>query len=608
MRAAFVELFGLLGGSARVLGTLLAPLLLSGCGADSEGPTSKTELPAAQSAYGSWSVQSAPLDILAVHAALMPDGYVLAFGGSQYDHDYQLGNGTPGREFQYRGWVPQPPPTAGFVVPLVGPQEPWNDLFCSGHSFTADGKLLVVGGNQYYIGAAAAFGGIHFGHFTGTHAAWLFNGSTPQWTPLQNMSKGRWYPTVVNADFNGGMFVLEGHLDNSWQAPFPPPPTHAHDNTTVDWMANFSLGAWTNMTNSLVDTVDYYPRAHLISDGSVFIASPIPPAAALPANVFVDCLAGNNTCVNKRIVKFGASIVAVDAGPAPSNAPIVGDEKIWRGYEGTSVLMPYRLPQGGSETYTPDEVLLVNGNQPLKKVITGASPGWSNAGTRIDPPGAETVTNRVHGSATILPTGDIFVSGGVTRVPNSANLTNDVLTAEIYRRDAADNYFWELAAKPTVARGYHSVALLLPDGRVWTAGGSKFSKYSIEPGADNRELRVEIFTPWYFNHGSQPTISNVPAAVTYGTPFCVTTPQYQNVKKIALLKLGSVTHAFNSDQRYVELPVINTTSCPTGVQTRVPSAQLARAPKGYYYLYISTAITHAAGSFIPSKGIRVRLQ
>ncbi|HMI94471.1 MAG TPA: hypothetical protein VK509_24025, partial [Polyangiales bacterium] len=67
---------------------------------------------------------------------------------------------------------------------------------------------------------------------------------------------------------------------------------------------------------------------------------------------------------------------------------------------------------------------------------------------------------------------------------------------------------WQNTAA-VVGRNYHFTALLLPDGRVWTAGGNKRAGFAQtdQPNGDGRELRVEIFTPWYYNL-SRPTIGS----------------------------------------------------------------------------------------------------
>ena len=78
-----------------------------------------------------------------------------------------------------------------------------------------------------------------------------------------------------------------------------------------------------------------------------------------------------------------------------------------------------------------------------------------------------------------------------------------VFQAELW--DPATNRWTQLASQ-TVYRGYHSTALLLPDGRVLSAGG-------------RHERTAEVFSPPYLFKGARPTISSAPAVVTPGTTF-----------------------------------------------------------------------------------------
>ena len=123
-------------------------------------------------------------------------------------------------------------------------------------------------------------------------------------------------------------------------------------------------------------------------------------------------------------------------------------------------------------------------------------------------------------------------------------------------------------ANATVPRNYHSVALLMPDGRVWIAGSNVAANWSFHNRADfphalpetaqqgavdNRELRIELFEPWYFGRPDRPTISAAPASAPLGGTMEVTTPQAATINRVVVLRAGSVTHAFNADQRYVGL-------------------------------------------------------
>src|SRR5262249_23884744 len=104
---------------------------------------------------------------------------------------------------------------------------------------------------------------------------------------------------------------------------------------------------------------------------------------------------------------------------------------------------------------------------------------------------------RMHLNAVLLPDRTVFVSGGGSMAEGGA-----VLDSEIYH--PATNT-WTVAAKATVPRFYHSVALLLPDGRVITVGSN--------PSRTADELRLELFHPPYLFRGPRPFIERVPEQI-----------------------------------------------------------------------------------------------
>ncbi len=98
-----------------------------------------------------------------------------------------------------------------------------------------------------------------------------------------------------------------------------------------------------------------------------------------------------------------------------------------------------------------------------------------------------------------------------TRYPNLVNLPDDTTLitngARDYRgRGASDNHIARIyhpdtnalskAADPLVGRNYHSSALLLPDGRVLTAGSDPLYADRKNTIAGSFEQRLEIFTQW----------------------------------------------------------------------------------------------------------------
>jgi galactose oxidase len=183
------------------------------------------------------------------------------------------------------------------------------------------------------------------------------------------------------------------------------------------------------------------------------------------------------------------------------------------------------------------------------------------------------------------------VIGGQT-VPVPFSDDGAVLTPELW--DPATEKFQKLAAMAT-PRTYHSVALLLPDGRVLSGGGG------LCGDCTTNHPNVEILSPPYLLNAdgtaaTRPTISSAPGDALLGTTISVTTNT--PVAKFALVRMSSVTHSVNNEQRRV--PVTFTVGTAGENLIKIPSDPGVAVP-GYYYLFAM----NAAGVPSVAKVIRV---
>ena len=239
---------------------------------------------------------------------------------------------------------------------------------------------------------------------------------------------------------------------------------------------------------------------------------------------------------------------------------------------------------------------------------------------------------RHHANATLLPDGTVLVTGG-SRVPGASDRRMGVLEPELwtppppYGTGASPGGTWTTLASMAEVRMYHSTAVLLPDGRVLSAGGEENKVYNpFVPNVDNH-CTGEVFSPPYLFSGGQPatrpTITGVngatsgasgaigPYAVSYGQPFTVQTPDAANAR-VTLVRLSSVTHSFNMNQRYLE-PVSSYVN-PTTRQVTVPTQN--DCPPGHYLLYVvnsagvpsqAKVIAVTPGSCLPAPTLAVVL-
>ena len=154
--------------------------------------------------------------------------------------------------------------------------------------------------------------------------------------------------------------------------------------------------------------------------------------------------------------------------------------------------------------YEPGKILLAGGGDPptaTAEVIDLNVPGptWQTTGSM----------NRARRqmNLTMLPDGKVLGTGG-TSGPGFNDPGAPAFMAEM----------WDPGHRPLdrprrghVPRLYHSIALLLPDGRVLTTGGNGYTQ-------------SEIYSPPYLFAGARPSISSAPASVGRGQSFVISTP------------------------------------------------------------------------------------
>jgi hypothetical protein len=131
----------------------------------------------------------------------------------------------------------------------------------------------------------------------------------------------------------------------------------------------------------------------------------------------------------------------------------------------------------------------------------------------------------------------------------------------------------------------------MPDGRVWTGGSNKDNII----GAATASHYIEIFEPWYC-FVERPQITASLGTVTVGQQFEIRSPSADSIKSIAIIRTGSVTHSFNSDQRYVGLEFTHSGGDRLNV---VVHSNANIAPPGYYLLFvINQAGVPSVGTFL----------
>jgi galactose oxidase len=199
-------------------------------------------------------------------------------------------------------------------------------------------------------------------------------------------------------------------------------------------------------------------------------------------------------------------------------------------------------------------------------------------------------TRGLHNSV-VLPNGQVVVVGGLA-VNNPFSEDAARLTPEIW-----DPRLETFAMLPPIAvpRVYHSVALLLPDGRVLSGGGGQCGSCTV----NHRD--VQLLTPPYLMNpdgtpAPRPAILSAPASAALGATVNVTTDSA--VTSFALVRLSSVTHSLNIEQR--RIPLGFSTTAKRSYALHLPADPGVAVP-GYYMLFALNE------NGVPSKAVPIRI-
>ena len=241
-----------------------------------------------------------------------------------------------------------------------------------------------------------------------------------------------------------------------------------------------------------------------------------------------------------------------------------------------------------------------------KILVAGGGPSTPTANvinlngstTQVTPTDSMEYGRRQH-NLTVLADGSVLATGGNSSGEPLVDMDAGVYAAELWDPDTGQ---WQTLASMQVTRQYHSSALLLPDGRVLSAGGGICGDCNR---AGYLARNAEVFTPPYLftDDGSgelapRPEITSAPGVVSYAQPMTVGTPSAASISKVAMVRLGAVTHSVNMEQRYVPLSF---TAGSGSIVAQTP-ANRNIAPPGVYMLFVIDS------SGVPSVAKMVRIE
>ncbi|KID84301.1 Galactose oxidase, beta-propeller [Metarhizium guizhouense ARSEF 977] len=432
---------------------------------------------------------------------------------SSYTYDNYLGS-TQDRVFTSL-WDP----ATGAVTPkLVDDTD--HDMFCPGISIDGAGQMVVTGGNS-------------------ASKTTLYDFASGAWLPGPDMTVARGYQASATLS-DGRVFTIGGCWSGGW---------FDKNGEVYDPRAR----TWTGLPQALVrpmltaDAQGIYRadnHAWLFGwrNGSVFQAGP-----STAMNWYATAGNGSVSPAGQRRSDRGADADAMNGNAVMFDA-----------------LAGRILAFGGAPSYQDSQA------SAAAHLITIGDPG-KPADVRFASNGLW--SPRAFHTSAVLPDGTVFITGGQSYAVPFSDETPQ-LTPELY--DPAADAFYKQQPN-SIVRVYHSVALLLPDATVLSAGGG------LCGDCNTNHFDGQVFTPQYLlTKDGQPAVRPVIRSATLsGRTVAIETDS--SVASASLIRFGTATHTVNTDQRRVPLTLVRV---GTNRYTAEVPADTGVVLPGYYMLFV----------------------
>jgi PA14 domain/Domain of unknown function (DUF1929)/Glyoxal oxidase N-terminus len=385
---------------------------------------------------------------------------------------------------QARIW--DPATNAFTMVPL-----PTMNLFCAGHSFLADGTLMVPGG--------------HIADGEGEKEAHIFDYRNNSWTRVADMNAGRWYPTSTTLA-NGDALVSSGSTVN-----------YTANQVFQVWQTN--TRTWRTLTSNR--SLPLYPFMHLAPDGRVFNSGPNTTAAYLNT-AGTGSWSGTIGGRRRTFRDYGSSvqyspgkIVIIGGGDPPVATAEVIDLNVpspdWR----TVGSMAFARRQMNA-TLLPDGKIFVSGgtsgngfNDACDAVF--AAEIWDPVTEQFTTVASAAERRLYHSTAILLLDGRVLVGGGGQ--PSGENCPDaDHSNVEFY----SPPYLFK-GARPTLS----SAPAAVDYGQQFAVGTSDtISKVSLirSPAVTHAFDQNQTFIPLTFSQAGNTVTATVPTSANICPP------------------------------------------------------------------------------------------
>ncbi|KAF8511439.1 glyoxal oxidase N-terminus-domain-containing protein [Gautieria morchelliformis] len=538
-----------------LLTSLLSTILVVAPGATAN--TTFVSGPWSLSQHGTTGVAAMQLAIVSETKAIIYDKAPL-----QVEHNPLVGfNGT-------LAWAAEYDITTDAVRAL----NPKSNSFCAAGAFLSNGTLVDTGKSIY--GAMR-----HAGDVSGLQGIRLFTPCDDGTCDIfENPSRvrltsSRWYPSasrlddgsiiIMGGQFGGG-YINSASLNNPSYEFYPPKNINGHNGTQIP-------------SQFLIDSLNanQFPLIIGLPDGTLFIV-------ANTLSMIFNWRTNTETRLpgipnGVRVTSpFSAGAVLLPLSPANGYTPevlICGGSTISDSVSSSTI-----------STQTPATTQCAR----IVLNAAGIAAGWE----------VETMpSTRVMPNSILLPDGRVlFVNGAHTGAAGygnymgligQSNADNPAFQGFYYDPNAPAGSRFSQTDLPTsnIARMYHSIATMTPNGTIMLAGSNPNLDVTTVKYAT--EYRVEWLSPSYLNL-PRPTYSGLPSTINYGTTFTlsITLPSSSASATVALMDFGFSTHGVQMGQRLVQLVATLATNHTSLTIQAPPNATIY--PPGPAFLFVLT--------------------
>ncbi len=491
--------------------------------------------------------------VIAVHSVLLPDETVMTFGSYgikekeegknisqnkklKLTDNFELERDKGTKQWKHHDvlagvdfviWDPKKGIDSNsqkiFHRPIV-----W-DAFCSVVRVFDNENVFMLGGNlEPKHGAPDT-----------QNATSFYNIKTQKFTKGRNLNYDRWYGSIVRTAENhfimvGGAKINHHEVLTQDRVSHIPEILTTNKDGTLSWKI-LKDGESLELLGGMEGEEWSYPKFFLSSDGN-------------PFGISYNKLWVMDKNDNYKIYKVGEIPLVTGGISKKIIHQNPNDKKDYKELSTLTVGAPVG-DKASAVMIAKDKILMIGGQQ------KGNGYSASNGAIIIDISDSfnpkiikkESMNYpRAFADATILPTGDVFVNGGTAVYRGAYDDTYfSNFTPEIYK---SNDDIWKRMSKTNFRRNYHSTSLLLPDGRIFVAGGDAWNaQFFYPPYLFEKDSKGKMI------FAKRPKIEKLDKIISNRSKQIMFVDDSDEIEKISLISTGSTTHAQASELKYLSL-------------------------------------------------------